>query len=468
MLFSSVIFLFYFLPAVIFGYFLTPKKWRNWWLILTSLFFYAWGEGVYMVFLLASVVLTHISVRQILRHADSGGGKRWLIIGIVLNLLILGVNKYGVFVVETVNTILSFVSTYQFGVPDIKLPLGISFFVFQSISYIVDAYRKELTIRPTFKESLLYIALFPQLVAGPIVRFTDIQSALRARVTRFDDVVEGTKRFIRGLAKKVLIANQVALVADSIFALSANELTMTLAWIGIIMYSLQIFFDFSGYTDMAIGLGRIFGFTFPENFNYPYIAKSVQEFWRRWHMSLSTWIRDYVYIPLGGSRRGVVRTYVNLFVVFTLVGLWHGAGWTFILWGMWYGMFMVLERWKLGALLERIPALVSHSYLIVVTLIGWTLFRADTLAGASTYMQALFGFGSATRVLDLQLFVTAPALIATAFGVLCVVPIGPWLAARPLVRYIEPLVLVVYLMLLILSILHIGIGTYNPFIYFRF
>ena len=421
-----------------------------------------------MVFLLASVVLTHVSVRQILRRADSGGGKRWLIIGIVLNLIMLGVNKYGVFVVETMNSLLMLVSTYQFGVPDIKLPLGISFFVFQSISYIVDAYRKELTIRPSFKESLLYIALFPQLVAGPIVRFTDIQSALRARVSRLDDVVEGTKRFIRGLAKKVLIANQVALVADSIFALSANELTMTLAWIGIIMYSLQIFFDFSGYTDMAIGLGRIFGFTFPENFNYPYMAKSVQEFWRRWHMSLSTWIRDYVYIPLGGSRQGTVRTYMNLFVVFTLVGIWHGAGWTFILWGMWYGLFMMLERWKLGALLERIPALLSHSYLIIVTLIGWTLFRADTLTGAFTYMQALFGFGSAIRVLDPQLFITVPALIATAFGVLFVSPIGLWLAARPLAKYAEPLVLVGYLMLLILSILHIGIGTYNPFIYFRF
>jgi alginate O-acetyltransferase complex protein AlgI len=390
------------------------------------------------------------------------------------NLLVLGVFKYANFFVENVNALLG---PGTLPLAEILLPIGISFYSFHAISYVVDVYRRDAIAQKSPVHAALYLLLFPQLIAGPIVRYRDLADQLKERVVTADDFAYGIRRFVTGLGKKLLIANTVAVAADAIFKLPPAQWNAPLAWLALVCYTLQIYFDFSGYSDMAIGLGRLFGFRFPENFKHPYVADSVQDFWRRWHISLSSWFRDYLYVPLGGSRRAPSRTYLNLVIVFFLCGLWHGASWNFVIWGLFHGAFLVLERLGLSALLSRFPAPVRHAYLLLVVMIGWVFFRAETLPQALAFLMALVGFGGAEPspyapawFLHSELWL---ALVAGAVGSL---PIGTWLL-RARARLAGPPALLsaadvaatgVLVFVFLVSVLQVASRSYNPFIYFRF
>lgn len=339
-----------------------------------------------------------------------------LAVAVALNLLPLAFFKYGNFCVNNVNGVLETLSLPVIEMGDLHLPIGISFFTFQAISYLVDIYRGQATVQKHPVNLALYISLFPQLIAGPIVRYKDVEREIIGRITRIEDLKSGTLRFVSGLGKKVLIANSMGVVADQVFTLPIENVSTGLAWIGIVAYTLQIYFDFSGYSDMAIGLGRIFGFHFLENFNYPYISQSIQEFWRRWHISLSSWFRDYLYIPLGGNRAGTWRTYFNLLLVFFLCGLWHGASWTFVIWGLYHGLFLVVERLGLIQLLKTIPVFFRHVYTMLVVMVGWVFFRAETLDQALAYVVRMFQFKS-VPYLDAQLFAAMNNQFYLALGV---------------------------------------------------
>ncbi len=387
MVFSSFVFLIYFLPITVLGYYLMPGKGKNLWLLLASLIFYAWGEPKYIILMLVSILINYGLGLLIEKENSQAGRKAWMIFSVIYNLGILVWFKYLHFFADTVDSVfgLSLVKQHPF-LETITMPIGISFFTFQILSYVIDVYRKEVKAQRNPLKLALYISLFPQLIAGPIVRYIDVAEQIEHRTITFDKAYRGTVRFMRGFIKKVLLSNTLAQVATMAFDDKLAVGSMSMAWIGIICYSLQIYFDFSGYSDMAIGLGKIFGFDFLENFNYPYISRSVREFWRRWHISLSSWFRDYLYIPLGGSRKGAWRTYRNLFIVFFVTGLWHGASYNFILWGLFHGMFLVLERWKLGAFLERIPQVFRHIYTLLIVMIAWVFFRAETLPEAGQYL----------------------------------------------------------------------------------
>ncbi|KAA3630594.1 MAG: MBOAT family protein [Proteobacteria bacterium] len=475
MVFSSAIFLFLFLPVVLIAYLAAGRVVaRNAVLLGASLFFYAWGEEGYLLVLLVSVFINHRLGLGIHRAAGRG---RTLLLGtaVGLNLLLLGYYKYANFLVENINTLAPFLDLGAIDVDPVHLPLGISFFTFQAISYVVDIYRGQSEPQRSFFGVALYISMFPQLVAGPIVRYNTIEQTLSHRSLSIEGFADGSRRFLIGLAKKLLIANLVGQVADEIFSLPAGAISPAVAWFGVLCYAIQIYFDFSGYSDMAIGLGRMFGFTYPENFNFPYISRSVQEFWRRWHMTLSNWFRDYVYIPLGGNRCARPRVYFNLVVVFLLTGLWHGASWNFVAWGFYHGAFLVLERLGLGRLLERLPNLVSHAYLIAVILVSWVFFRAEDLPTALEYLGAMLAMNEQTPFDNVLLHADARVWLALGAGVCFSMPVAPRL--RNLARRVETgtaratLVLcgdVMLLLLLWLCALEIAGGTYNPFIYFRF
>lgn len=468
MIFSSTIFLFGFLPCVLLCYFIIPKYFKNIFLLIASLFFYAWGELSYTLLMLVSIFWNYLSGR-IIDKARSGK-KAALIIGVAINLMLLGYFKYGTFLVENLNTLGTFFKVGPTNVDSIHLPLGISFFTFQAISYLVDVYRHETHSQKNIVTLGLYIAMFPQLIAGPIVRYSGVAKQLMFRTTSLMQMEAGIIRFVFGLAKKLLIANPLGEVADGIFALPADQLPAMLAWVAILAYSLQIYFDFSGYSDMAIGLGRMFGFSFPENFNYPYVAKSVRSFWRRWHMSLTSWLRDYLYIPLGGSRVPGPRVVINLFTVFLLCGLWHGASWNFVIWGGWHGLFLVLERGRLGRILDRMPLLTQHVYVLFVIIIGWVFFRSEGMAQASVFLTALAGFQGLTSSLHpIQLYITGEAIAAGIAGTLLAMPLFERVKSilgNDVRGFICRLALVT--ILLYGSFMKISSGTYNPFLYFRF
>lgn len=365
MVFSSMVFLGLFLPVTFLVYYLVPMRLRNAWLALASIVFYAWGEPRFVILMLASVALNFHCARWLDRSASR---RAILAAAVTFNLLVLAIFKYSNFVVENLNVLLEHAGLSAIAMKPIALPIGISFYTFHAISYLIDIYRRNAKPSRRLVEYSLYIMLFPQLVAGPIIRYKDIHTQLGQRAATLDDITTGIVRFTMGLAKKVLIANQLGMIADTGFNAPADHLSAGVAWFCLVCYTLQIYFDFSGYSDMAIGLGRLFGFRFPENFRYPYSAGSIQDFWRRWHISLSTWFRDYVYIPLGGNRRGEARTLVNLWIVFLLTGIWHGASWNFVIWGALHGAFLMVERFGRHSAIV-VPRIVRMAYVMFVVML---------------------------------------------------------------------------------------------------
>lgn len=468
MLFTSFVFLQIFLPTVLIAdQLLKTIQWRNLFLLLASLFFYAWGEPRNIFYLLISLVVNYLIGRYGLAFANSDRVRKTaLIIGLIFNLSVLAVFKY----TSPLLVFLDGFFKFNFEYPNILLPLGISFFTFQIISYLLDTYRKENEPQKNCFTLSLYIMLFPQLVAGPIVKYHDIARSLEDRhITRLD-YAGGIWRFICGLGKKVLIANQMAYLADDIFMVPVEVLDTKIAWIGIVAYSLQIYFDFSGYSDMAIGLGRMLGFNFKENFNYPYLSKSIQEFWRRWHISLSTWFKEYLYIPLGGSRVSEKRTYLNIMIVFAATGIWHGAGLNFIFWGLYYGVLLVLERWKLKSFLENPRFYIfARLYTLLAVMIGWVFFRAENFPEALGYLRKMFVFSSNSELLTGD-FLSWPLVGLATVAVFLAMPMR-WLKifgeepGNIQIKYYHCLLAV---LILGTSLVVLAGNTYNPFIYFRF
>lgn len=471
MIFTSPIFLFGFLPILFLVYFSAPSKVRNPILLISSIIFYAWGEIFYTGIMLISIIINYY-VGLIIQKDIRDSRKLVLIIGVSLNLLLLGTFKYANFICNNINSLLSFFNIPSYDLAPVHLPLGISFFTFQAISYIVDVYRKETVAQKSILDLALYITLFPQLVAGPIIRYHDIAQQIVVRTHSIENFALGSQRFALGLAKKMLIANPLGSVADTAFASSGSDLTLPIAWIGIVAYSLQIYFDFSAYSDMAIGLGRIFGFTFLENFNYPYISKSVREFWRRWHISLSSWFRDYVYIPLGGNRLTTARTYINLSIVFLLTGVWHGASWNFIVWGMFHGFFLAIEHAGFSTVLGKLWKPFQHMYLLLIVMCGWVFFKADDLPHAFGYLSAMFDINRLTiTALDIYQLIDNEVLIAFCFALIFSFPVHQKfqaiVGAEPK-KIIQIAYLSVTVSVFYLAILKVSSSTYNPFIYFRF
>jgi alginate O-acetyltransferase complex protein AlgI len=473
MVFSSPLFLFGFLPYVLAAYYVTPRRWRNHVLLAVSLLFYVWGEWRYAWVLPASVVGNFVAALAIAR-TGSPRAKAWLLAAtVVANLGLLFAFKYTTFFAEAINPLIAWVGLTPFRLVAPHLPLGISFFTFQAIAYVADVARRDVPAERGPVRFALAAALFPHLVAGPIVRYRDLMDQLGDRRMPLADFAIGVRRLIIGLAKKVLLANTLAVAADRAFDRSPVDLGVGAAWLGVVCYALQIYFDFSGYSDMAIGLGRMFGFTFPENFRHPYAASSITDFWRRWHITLSSWLRDYVYIPLGGSRCGRVRVLANLVVVFALCGLWHGAAWTFLLWGLWHGAFLVAERVGMGTVLTRSAPPVRHAWTLLGVLGGWVLFRADGLARAGGYFAALAGTGHGVRATDL---LAGDILLALLIGVPACLPVagwarGWWTSLRPsMARAWAAAVAEVAVCggLLCAAVVALAAGSFNPFLYFRF
>lgn len=462
-----------FLPVVLFLYFIAAPKFRNIILLVTSLFFYAWGEPAYLFLMLFSILINFGYGIWIENNHDHINRKKAIItFAILVNLGLLGYYKYAFFFVGVVNDLLN--TTIQF--EPLPLPIGISFYTFHALSYLIDVYRKKEEAQRNLFNLALYITFFPQLVAGPIIRYNDIADQIKKRFVTSNQFVSGIQRFVLGLSKKVLVANPLGNVADKIFSISAGDLSTGTAWIGIIAYTLQIYFDFSGYSDMAIGLGRMFGFEFKENFNYPYISRSVSEFWRRWHISLGNWFRDYVYISLGGNRVKPWKVYRNLLIVWTATGFWHGASWTFMLWGFYYAVIICLEKAFLGKLLEKLWRPLQHIYLLVLVMIGWVFFRADNLDYSIGYLKVMFGNSNAFIDADFYDFALNNG-VYLFLGILFLFPIFPW-AQRTIAGIAEKNKgiafirdwggVVLYLGLLFIVTMYLVNSTYNPFIYFRF
>ncbi len=463
MLFSSMTFVFMFLPLVCALYLLSKKELHNPILLVASILFYAWGEPKFLAIMLITIILNYYGAIIVEKSVNK---KIPLIITIISNLGFLIYFKYFNFILDNLNALLH----SNIDPLNIIMPIGISFYTFQALSYVIDVYRGECKAQKDIYKLALFICLFPQLIAGPIVKYHDIADQIDDREVNFDKVTLGVKRFIIGLAKKMLIANTMGAIADKIFMQPADSFTPLTAWLGALSYTMQLYYDFSGYSDMAIGLGLIFGFTFMENFNYPYISKSITEFWRRWHISLSTWFKQYVYIPLGGNRKGNNRTYINLFIVFLLTGIWHGASWNFVFWGIWNGFFIILEKatgWcnETG---NRFVNILKHIYTIFVFVIGWVMFRSEDMTYALTYIKNMFGLIDVHDVtynmiyygdyIEIFIFITA---------ILCAMPFFKNMIYKEK-KCIKFAVNIWLLLLFIISAASIANSTYNPFIYFRF
>ena len=469
MLFSSLVFLWLFLPIVAGLYYFMPKTWRagkNGLLMVASLLFYGWGEPVYILLMLCSITLNWCAGLCVWKMRSA---KKFVLAGAVAaNLLLLGYFKYFDFAADAVNALLGHAAI---SLRDIALPLGISFYTFQALSYVIDLYRGEIKVQKNWFLLALYVSFFPQLIAGPIVRYADVEQQLACRTESSMLVAVGIKRFVYGLAKKVLLANTFALVADEIFGLSSGQVSTAVAWTGALFYALQIYYDFSGYSDMAIGLGKMFGFRFMENFNYPYLSASVQEFWRRWHISLSTWFRNYLYIPLGGNRKGKKRTLFNLMIVFLCTGLWHGANWQFVAWGVYYGVFLIAERIWLKPVLEK-HRIAGHVYTLVVVLAAWVIFRAPGLREGVLWLKAMFLPTMGSAAYPLMRFLDAKRIVFALAGILLCGPLQAlapkWKAALYREDRIWFAECAIQLVLLLLCVTSLVSSTYNPFIYFRF
>lgn len=468
MLFSSIVFLFTFLPAVVILYYLLPVRFRNVILLLASLVFYAWGEPVYLFLMLLSILFNYFSGLDIARNLqDKRAAKRSLVFNLIINLAVLGFFKYEGFVLDTLNGILPVHISYH----ALPLPIGISFYTFQILSYIIDVYRGNVKVQTNLPNFALYVTMFPQLIAGPIVQYADVDEQLASREVSRTKFGEGSMYFIRGLAKKVLLANTSGMIFTEVSGLAKGNIAVMTAWLGAFAYMFQIYFDFSGYSDMAIGLGKMFGFEFNMNFNYPYVSKSITEFWRRWHISLSSWFRDYVYIPLGGNRVSKIKHIRNLLIVWFLTGLWHGVAWNFVAWGLYYGVILIIEKYLLSPVLDRLPDVVRHIYSIVLVVIGWVLFFSSSFGQAADYIRVMFGAGAHGFADRESMYLLTSNLILWLILIF---------GSTPLVHFRYEHMLrtkkwnttiinsVVYVALFIVCIAYLVTETYNPFLYFRF
>lgn len=478
MVFSSLMFLFRYLPIVLALYFLAPKKFRNLILFLASLVFYAWGEPVYVVLMIFSTVVDFIHGKLVdsnLKKGNRGRAKYFVIESMIINLALLGFFKYADFLIENINAIFN----TNIGMLNLALPIGISFYTFQTMSYTIDIYRGEAKVQNNIISFGAYVALFPQLIAGPIVRYQTVAEELEGRKETTDLFASGVMKFMCGLGKKVLLANSIGVLWDTISAMPGNETSILGAWIGIIAYCFQVYFDFSGYSDMAIGLGRMLGFHFLENFMYPFTSKSITEFWRRWHISLGTWFREYVYIPLGGNRVNRFKQFRNIAVVWLLTGFWHGASWNFVLWGVYFGIFLVLEKFIWGKYLAKLPQFVSHIYTLFLVALSFVLFGFDDLSRGMEYFKTLFGVESAGFV-DTQtmyliknfaILLVVCVFASTELPKKCVEWLRDKLAAEgSKLQVALPMVArIVYMLLIfVFSVAYLVDATYNPFLYFRF
>ena len=472
MIFSSLLFLFRFLPLVLLLYYAFPKKLRNLILFLVSLVFYAWGEPVYVILMIVSILISWtggLAVDRFLRVGNERGAKIALGVSVAAGLSLLGFFKYADFVLRTINQ----AAGSDIPLLRLALPIGISFYTFQTISYIIDVYRGNARVQTNIISYGAYVTMFPQLIAGPIVQYKTIDRQLRKRQESSEEFAEGVMRFMTGLGKKVLLANNAGVLWDSIRVMDTGSLPVLTAWIGIAAFTFQIYFDFSGYSDMAIGLGHMFGFRFLENFDHPYLAKSATEFWRRWHISLGTWFREYVYIPLGGNRVGSLGLIRNTMIVWLLTGIWHGADWNFMLWGVYYGILLLLEKLVFGNVLEKLPSLLRHVYCMFVVMIGWYLFSYNEISGGTGYLAALFGGGGCfmNRGSVYQLYSNAVLLVILILGS-TTIPLksASWILRK--VRNSNTATVVLRgaftVAVFLLSVAYLVGDSYNPFLYFRF
>lgn len=468
MVFSSLTFIFIFLPTVLILYFsVNTIKYKNIIIFISSIIFYAWGEPFYVAIMFISILNDYIHAILVDRELNRGKeykAKIFLVSSIIINLGLLIIFKYGNFIIENVNFIMN--TDYKY--INISLPIGISFYTFQTMSYTIDVYKREVNVQKKFFTLGTYVAMFPQLIAGPIVRYSTIEAELEKRSVSWDYITEGLRRFIIGLGKKVIIANQVALIADAVFNMAYGSRGLSLAWIGAIAYSLQIYFDFSGYSDMAIGLGRIFGFSFLENFNYPYISRSITEFWRRWHISLGTWFRDYLYIPLGGNRVKKILWLRNILIVWALTGLWHGAEWNFVLWGIFYALLIIIEGVGLNEFLFRLPKVFQHMYSLLMIIYGWVLFRCESLLEIKEYTLSLIGINGNNSYYDfynMNLSYLFPFLI---LGVILSTPLLKNFTEKVNNKLTSSIYDLICIVILFFSVMLLVNDSFNPFIYYRF
>jgi len=466
MVFSSILFLFMYLPVVLGVYYIVPRKWRNPWLLFSNLVFYGWGEPVYIALMLFSMIFNFIGGKYVgkYRAVDKKKSKTILVFVIIVNLGMLAFFKYYNLFVNT----LDIIPGLDISTLNIALPIGISFYTFQKMSYSIDIYRGDSDAQKSFISFGTFVSLFPQLIAGPIVRYKDIASQLNFRARSAEQFASGVRRITIGLAKKVLIANNIGKLWDTYSIMASSDLSVVGSWLGIIAFSLQIYFDFSGYSDMAIGLGRMLGFEFLENFNYPYISKSVTEFWRRWHISLGSWFRDYVYIPLGGNRKGKYRQLLNITIVWALTGFWHGASWTFMLWGLYYAAFLIFEKLFWLEKLEKAPKFVGHFYTVLVAVCGWVLFQLSSLAKCGVYYKAMFGFGDGGFIRPVDGFYAASFAVVFAIAIIACTPLAKNLYNKLSEKAQAVTTPILIVLGLVVCTGYLVDATYNPFLYFRF
>ena len=468
MVFSSLIFIFIFLPLVLVSYYITPRRLRNTVILLASLLFYAWGEPTYIILIIISILINYLGALLIRVHIKNKDKSKFIFITLLLiDISILFFFKYYGFAIECLGSIIGL----DLKVKSISLPLGISFYTFQQISYIADIYMPKVKPERNLIDFATYITMFPQLIAGPIVKYDDIHKQLANRKESINKFGEGVQRFIIGLGKKVILANNIGVIWTQVKEVNLNDLSIVLSWIGIIAFTLQIYFDFSGYSDMAIGLAKMFGFDFLENFDYPYISKSITEFWRRWHMSLGGWFREYIYIPLGGNKKGTLIQVRNLFIVWFTTGLWHGASTNFVVWGLYFGVILFIEKIYLKDLLKKIPSIFSHIYTLIIVMIGWVIFDMNTLTDSGHYIKIMFGFGNNIFIDNLAKYILTNNFIILLIGLICSTKLIKIYMNKIKSTFRENdvfLITAINLLILIISTAYLVGASYNPFLYFRF
>ena len=468
MVFSSLTFLFVFLPIVLLIYYISPRPLKNFVILLFSLIFYAWGEPKFIFLIILSILINYIGALQIVKNSSDTEKRKFIFITLLLiDISILFFFKYYGFIISSIGSLFGI----DLVIRDIPLPLGISFYTFQQISYIIDVYTKKTKVQKNLINFATYITMFPQLIAGPIVMYNDIESQLKNRNENLTQFSSGVHRFIIGLGKKVLLANSIGAIWSEIKVIPLNEISILTSWIGIIAFALQIYFDFSGYSDMAIGLAKMFGFEFLENFNYPYISKSVTEFWRRWHISVGTWFREYLYIPLGGNKKGNLIQIRNLFVVWFTTGLWHGASFNFIAWGIYFGVILFIEKIIFKNILNKLPSFLCHIYTLILVLIGWVIFDMNTLSSAMEYISIMFGLSNNLVVDKLSLFILSNNIVILLIGIICSTTLLPNVFKKlrcSLKKSNIFIIISMYLIIFILSISYLVGESFNPFLYFRF